>query len=317
MVSILVPIYNVEKYIEKCARSLFGQTFQDLEFIFVDDASTDNSIELLKRIISDYDGIEDRVRIIQHGSNRGVACARNTAVDASEGDYILHVDSDDWLSPDFVETLVNIGEKESADVVVCNFMEVNANSSHEWKNEYCPDNVSYTKSLLRRKSLTHIIGRLFRRDFIIKHNLRTVAGIDQGEDYLITPRIAYYATKVSFVDRPIYFYNRTNSNSYTSNVGSKGIEQIIEVQRRLIEFFVNIPDSDIYADAIRESCIFNKLTCFYCAQYEDFKKISDLYSNIDWKLMNLKRKQKLIMWLSDHKMLRVAFALISLGKKMK
>ncbi len=316
MVSILVPVYNVENYIEKCARSLFGQTFQDLEYIFVDDASPDRSMDVLTRVMKDYDGIESRVRIIRHDVNRGLAAARNSAVDAAQGDYIVHVDSDDWLSPDFVAILMQAAEKEDADLVVTNFMEVRSNSSQEWKNEPCVDNVALTKSLLRRKSLTHIIGKLIRRSILTDNDLRAVEGINQGEDYLLTPRIAYYSKKISVVESPLYFYNRTNIASYTANVSQKGIRQIIDVQRRLVEFFSNIPDASEYSSTLRESCIFNKLSCFYSAPYEAFPEIAALYPEIDWRGMDLKGRQKLILWLSDHRMLRAANSLIAFGKKM-
>ncbi|MDE6341941.1 MAG: glycosyltransferase, partial [Muribaculaceae bacterium] len=301
MVSILVPVYNVENYIEKCARSLFGQTYRDVEYIFVDDASPDRSIEVLSRVMKDYDGIESRVRIIRHDANRGLAAARNTAVDAAEGEYIVHVDSDDWLAPDFVEVLMQAAGKEDADLVVSGFMEVRANSSVEWKNETCVDNVALTKSLLRRKSLTHIIGKLIRRSVLTDNNLRAVEGINQGEDYLMTPRIAYYSKKIAVVDRPLYFYNRTNITSYTANVNKKGIEQIIDVQSRLVEFFSGIPDAHEYVQTLKKSCIFNKLSCFYSAPFSVFPEIAALYPEIDWRGMDLKGRQKLVLWLSDHR----------------
>ena len=100
LVSILVPVYKVEDYIERCARSLFEQTYSNLEFIFVDDCSPDDSVEILGRIMDDYPARKEAVRIIRHNHNRGSAASRNTALDNGSGEFVFAVDSDDWLELD-------------------------------------------------------------------------------------------------------------------------------------------------------------------------------------------------------------------------
>ncbi len=98
LISILVPIYGVEKYIERCSRSLFGQTYFNIEYIFVDDCTKDNSIGILKKVLMDYPLRAKKVKIVSHSTNRGLSAARNTALTHAEGAYIMHVDSDDYLS---------------------------------------------------------------------------------------------------------------------------------------------------------------------------------------------------------------------------
>ena len=95
-VSICVPVYGVEKYIERCAISIFEQTYTNLECIFVNDCTKDNSIKILYNVIERYPQRREKIRIIQHDCNRGLAAARNTALEAASGDYILHVDSDNY-----------------------------------------------------------------------------------------------------------------------------------------------------------------------------------------------------------------------------
>lgn len=102
----MVPIYGVEKYIERCARSLFEQTYENLEYIFVDDCTPDKSIEILERVMEDYPNRKEQVRIIRHEHNRGLAAARNTALDAATSPFITHVDSDDYLSLDAIRLFV-------------------------------------------------------------------------------------------------------------------------------------------------------------------------------------------------------------------
>ena len=105
-VSILIPVYGVEKYIERCARSIFEQTYQNLDIVFVDDCTPDKSIEILRRVLDDYPERKAQTRIIRHEHNQGLAAARNTAVAAATGTFLTHVDSDDWLELDAVEELV-------------------------------------------------------------------------------------------------------------------------------------------------------------------------------------------------------------------
>lgn len=316
MVSILVPIYNVAPFIEKCARSLFGQTYNDIEYIFVDDASPDNSIEILTNVMKDYPHLKDNIKIIPHNINKGIAGTRNTAVKAAEGDYILHVDSDDWLEPDAVETLVKTALDFNADIVYSDFFEERKSSTRILENPEIDNASEYCKSLLRRKSLTHIIGKLIRKKIVLDNNLWTVEGINQGEDYLITPKLAYYSKKVVKAKKPIYHYNRLNLESYTANVTNAGIDMVIRVQSLLVDFFSNIPDSEKYKDTLKESCIYNKLTCFYSGPLSSYKRISNLYDSIKWKNIKLKKRQKLILYLSDFKLFNLLYALLRIIQKI-
>ena len=106
LVSILVPVYKVEKYIERCARSLFEQSYENLEYVFVDDCSPDDSVQILERIIKNYPLRAERVHIIRHEKNKCLLEARKTAIKYSNGEFLSHVDSDDWLEPNAIEMLM-------------------------------------------------------------------------------------------------------------------------------------------------------------------------------------------------------------------
>ena len=118
-VSVCIPVYGVEKYIERCARSLFEQTMTDgIEFIFVNDCTTDKSIEILERILAEYPGRQAQTKIIHHATNKGLVAARNTGLAHATGDYIIHCDSDDWVDLNFYESLYKKAVETGADVVV-------------------------------------------------------------------------------------------------------------------------------------------------------------------------------------------------------
>ena len=110
-VSILVPVYGVEKYIERCARSLFEQTYKNIEFIFINDCTKDNSIKVLEDTLKDYSTIGENVIIVEHEYNKGLAGARNTGVSNASGEFILWVDSDDSIDRSAVEKLIKVQMK--------------------------------------------------------------------------------------------------------------------------------------------------------------------------------------------------------------
>ena len=121
LVSVLVPIYGVEKYIERCVRSIFEQTYQNLEIIFVNDCTPDNSIDILTKVVEDYPKRKPQTQIITHETNKGIACVRNTALSASSGYYILFIDSDDYVDLSIIQRLVMLARTEDADVTICDF----------------------------------------------------------------------------------------------------------------------------------------------------------------------------------------------------
>ena len=113
-VSIIIPVYNTEKYLRKCLDSVCNQTLQDIEIICVNDCSTDDSLEILK----EYASNDNRIKIINFTENKGVAIARNTAIEQAKGEYIGFVDSDDYVDLDFYEKLYNAAKSENAELVV-------------------------------------------------------------------------------------------------------------------------------------------------------------------------------------------------------
>lgn len=314
MISILVPVYNVAPYIERCARSLFEQSYKYLEFIFVNDCTPDDSISILKNVINDYPGIEKKIQIINHPRNMGLAAARNTAVRAANGEYIIHVDSDDYLDKFAIENLYKNAIANSSELVICDFMFVNSNGCKVQKNEFHNDKSEYIHSLITRKSLVNIIGMFIKKDLLVNNDLWEIEGLNTGEDYLMTPRIAYLASKISKVDKPLYYYNRTNVASYTANITDNSVNQIIEVQDRLIKYLSDLNQTAEFRLQLEESCIYNKITLLYCAPLSSFKKISILYNDIDWNKFNLKIKHRIVLRMIKSNWLRSVYYMIKAAK---
>ena len=172
MVSLLVPVYGVEKYIRKCAVTLFEQTYKDIEYVFVDDCTLDNSIGVLKDVLKNYPE-RNNVKIIRHDRNRGLAAARKTALLAATGDYVIHVDSDDWVSVDMVAKLVEQARKSNADLVDCNYYHTNNGSAVKSFKHYEGSTETYIKLMVSSTVLVdnRIWGRLMRRSLLIDNDI--------------------------------------------------------------------------------------------------------------------------------------------------
>lgn len=214
-VSILVPIYGVEKYIERCVRSLFEQTYENLEYIFVDDCTPDKSMEILLRVMEDYPNRKGQVRIIRHEHNRGLAAARNTALDAATSPFISHVDSDDYLSLDAIQLLVEKQVETGSDIVSGNYYIIN-DKGIERKIE--PNYKNKHELLLKIFDLHDgtrtVWGRLIRLSLFNDNHIRVQEGVNVGEDWQQIPLLAYYAKSVATIDDFVYYYDCTNAQSY-------------------------------------------------------------------------------------------------------
>ena len=167
LVSVLVPIYNVEKYIGKCLDTLFKQTYQNLEYIFVDDCSTDSSIDILEKTIQKFPSRKDKVKLIRHAVNKGLSSARNTALMHSTGKYIIHLDSDDYFELTMIEDMVLQANNNNADMVICDFMLEYPNKSFIQKHNFSCDKNEYISLLLCRQTIVSIVSRLIRREVLL------------------------------------------------------------------------------------------------------------------------------------------------------
>ena len=246
MVSILVPVYGVEKYIEKCAVSLFEQTCNDIEYVFVDDCSPDNSIGILEEVRKRYPE-RDKVKIIRHDRNRGLAAARKTALMASVGDYVIHVDSDDWVSPDMVATLAEQAMKTGADLVDGNYYHATDSRVVKEFRHFEGRTEINIKLLVSSSELVdnRIWGRLMRRSLIVDNAIFHQEGVDYAEDFSVVPQVLYLAKRAA-VDAYVYYYRVDNSNSYTHSISDKNLVSLMKAHTMVYDFFRSTADFNSY-----------------------------------------------------------------------
>lgn len=214
-VSIIIPVYGVRNYIEKCARSLFEQTFEEIEYIFVDDACQDDSMSILRSTIAQYS--DKNIKIIVKEKNGGLPQARKSGVDVASGEYILHVDSDDWIEPDMVETLYKHAKESDTDMVCCGWTEEYADHG-ETKIPTSMSLSEYKERVLALESDAYVWCRLVKRNLYEGVQFPTY---NMFEDYAITSQLLNNARSIAFVERSFYHYDRSNQNSIRSSQSNK------------------------------------------------------------------------------------------------
>lgn len=249
LVSICVPIYGVEKYIERCAISLFEQTYPNIEYIFVNDSTPDKSIEILESVIEKYPNRKPYVRIITHEKNRGLGAARNTAVDAAKGEFLMHVDSDDWIDKNCIRSCVEKQTKTGADIVSTDILRVKINKTIINHIPEFSSTKDFIVAIIKHIIPNNIWGRLIRTSLYRNNNIVVEGSVNMSEDLNVMPRLTYFAKKITTVPIPMYFYECRNQNSYTSNFSESNYIQIMTSYDVLLNFF-NDKDID-YIKAIK------------------------------------------------------------------
>jgi glycosyltransferase involved in cell wall biosynthesis len=248
-ISILVPVYNVAAYIERCAHSLFQQTLDSIEFVFVDDASPDDSIALLEKVVEEYPHRKMQVNIIRHPVNKGIGATRNTLLNAATGEYLMWVDSDDFLDIKAAEFLYHKAVAEGADIVTTDIYYSYREESDVLAVEQSlpADSFKYIEALAFREARAALWGTLSKRSLWTDHQVKMAEGVNFGEDYFATVRLFYFARKIEVVNQPLYYYNQSNLGSYSS--GCKQVlhfDSMIRLFQLLEEFFVQNDDLPRY-----------------------------------------------------------------------
>lgn len=238
-VSVIIPVYNVAQYIEKCARSLFEQTLDSIEYIFVDDCGTDASMDILERIIQEYEGRINNIIILHNSYNLGLAATREIGMKAACGEYLISCDSDDWVEKDIYSVLYTKAHAENSDIVICNFYEHYPTTIKEVGYIPYEEPREFLNSTLSQDIHWSLCNKLIRTSLIHENNLYAYAGINTWEDVAVSTRACFYAKKISFVNMPLYHYNRQNDSSILHENKRRNIMQMKLCTDNLIQFFSN------------------------------------------------------------------------------
>lgn len=226
LVSVVIPVFNAQATLDNCIESLLRQTLRNIELIFVDDFSTDRSVEIIEEHATIHKNGDITIQLKRHLNNRGVAGARNTGLDAANGEFIYYVDADDWIEPDTLLLLVQKAKLTDADIV-----------GHSWylsfeKNERKMNQPAFSNPEEALRWMMAGVMRwnlwlfLVRRSLYEENGIRFLEGINMGEDMMVMMKLFVNATKVSFIDLPLYHYLQTNSSSLTKTYSEDHIRQV-------------------------------------------------------------------------------------------
>ena len=236
-VTILVPVYGVEKYIAECVESLFTQTYSDIEYVFCDDCTPDRSIEVLREVMERYPERKEHVRIIHNDSNKGIGGTRMLLVSQVMTDAFFFVDSDDVLPPNAINALVNKMKETDTDIVdgaYAIYVDEKAGKvitpPHDEPSKYLD------KILCQNIILPRVWGRLYKSTVLQKVKDLFIEGVDFAEDICATSRLACVTSR-SWTDDVVYYYRTDNINSYTRNITKRNILSYFRAMSVVLSFY--------------------------------------------------------------------------------
>lgn len=236
--SVIIPVYNVEKYIERCCESLFNQTMKDnIEFIFIDDCSPDKSINLIKSIIKKYPAREHQVKIIHHNKNKGLAGARKTGIEAAQGKYLIHCDSDDWIEKNMYETMYKTACQEKSDMVICDYFVNYPHSEKIIRQDVPHSNNNLLSKLIRGDLHNNVWTKMIRKEIYLNFDSVYEEGVNMWEDVSVISRLTFYCNKISHISEPLYHYSQENINAYTQKWKPQYTDNILRAVEINTKFF--------------------------------------------------------------------------------
>ncbi len=293
-VSVVVPVFGVEKFIERCARSLFEQTLDDIEFIFINDCSPDASMQILRTVLEDYPHRKNQVLIINHPINQGAAKARENGIKAATGEYIIHCDSDDWVDRDMYRMMYEKAKTEDLDCVLCRSLYYSDGNEHHIVTDIIKqDKIDFIRDILYCRTTVALYKRLVKKELYQSSNIIYTAN-HMMEDRAYSVQIAYYAKSYGCVDGPFYYYFQ-NSNSICGNNSEDAI---------LSKFRQAVANLRIVEDFLKEKGLYCQLRyALYHSQFVVIGLLNVLLKNNNntrrlW--MNTFPKVKNILWFSAH-----------------
>ena len=298
-VSVLVPFYNVEKYVGRCVESLFSQTYSNIEYVFVNDCTPDNSMDIINEYIDKFN-VRNKCVIINHEVNKGISASRNDCLDNATGDYILFIDSDDYIDKDMVELLVKAAIENNADISGCGYIEEYKDRRVQMPQRYTNNHVE----MMRAITLLTIKGvmwkLLIRRSIVEENQVRFIPDNTMVDDYLFCCQVFFYAKRFASVDKCMYHYIQYNPNNYSKtrefNITSQA-KAIIKTE----EFYKENGVYELVKDELLQRKFISKLPLLLNKNCYNVKLWRELFpeSNNIWKKMKFSFKQKILFRLAS------------------
>lgn len=213
-VSVIVPIYNVEKYIEDCAKSLFQQTLSDIEYIFVNDCTPDNSIKILKEVLDAYPERKNQVKIVNLEVNSGQAAVRKRGISEATGEFVIFCDGDDWVDKNMYQRLYDCAIQHNYDIVRCLFSRVS--DGHQALCKLIPPESYANKKqllsyLIRTSDFSSTCDKLVRRNVVFSQEF-VYPKDNMCEDLVYVLQYVLNAKSIGYINESFYYYRQNESS---------------------------------------------------------------------------------------------------------
>lgn len=308
MISIIVPVFNTEKFLERCIQSVLNQTYADIELLLIDDGSIDKSGD----ICDQYAAKDSRVRVF-HKTNGGVSSARNLGIDNAVGDYIGFIDSDDYIDYNMLSSLYDIIIKNNADIGYCNlYMDYGEN-----KEIYClvPSSADWHLMLVGWISETWTLctTSLIKRNLFEENNLRFPTDLKYCEDLWMSLELRLNSKRVVSLNESLYYYNRCNENSITTNYHEfllnnekKAYEAIFSSLKRkgiydIYKKYIYWRILDMHQNWLMDKNLFDNYYTFFPESVDEL-----------WSCPKLSYKRKFMLWCITHRLKSVGEFILSI-----
>lgn len=285
-VSIIIPVYNVASYIERCLQSVVDQTYTDIECILVDDCGSDDSIDIAQEFIKNYKG-DIEFSILRHEKNKGQAAARNTGLKSAKGEYMYFLDSDDVITSDCIEELMTLSLKyPNAAFAQGNFLDNEGNiNKYGWRiqlPEYCNEHVKL-ENIILSVVVTSACNKVIRKSFLTEHELYFPEGIIH-EDMYWSFFLAKHTKSASFLNKGTYIYY-INNNSTMTSISDQARIRRYSSRLYASEAFCTELDKERKASRCQRHYVAGNLTCamIEVAALHSFKHWRKFWQYV-WKL---------------------------------
>lgn len=285
-VSVIVPVYGAEKYIERCAGSLFGQTLDGIEYIFVNDCTPDRSVQVLQDVLADYPQRKDAFTVVNLPKNMGSAIARTTGLCHCHGEYVIQCDSDDWLEADAYEAMYNKAIETDADVVVCDFHSTDRQTGTTTPMTHPADRLQWISDMLYGRTSWSLWNKLFKASLF--DNPITYPTQSMGEDSAIVLQTAYFCQRITYIDRPLYNYYVNPAsmvNTRTEDARYRKFAEAMDNCRIIEGFYKDKPEYARLAGGLNFLLYFTKSMLLPISGNPKYKEIwRQTLPGIEWKV---------------------------------
>jgi Glycosyltransferases involved in cell wall biogenesis len=307
--SIIIPVYNAANTLNVCILSLKKQNYANIEYIFVNDCSTDNSLDIINKFAFEMEAKGVEVKVISHSVNGGVAKARNTGLDNATGDYIYYIDADDFIDEGALENMVEVIGKKNLDILGIEWNLCFSRNERYMKQQFFDTPNGAIENLMYGVMRWNLWLFVVRRDLYEKNNIRFIPGENMGEDMQVMIKLFMNSKNVMLLERPYYHYRQVNPNAVSNGMSEKNIKQVS----------ANVCELENYAKSVGNDEVLKlmpflklniKLPLLMSPNIGDYKKWDEWYNDSNsfimdnkflpfrTKILQLCAAKKLYFWLN-------------------